>query len=179
MTKLINLFGGPGTGKSTIASGLTYELKKRNITCDTPYEFAKQMAWDNSFEAIKDQLYILGNQHRGVTRSYNKVDYIILDSPILLSLLYKSHYNEGYPAKVYKDAFNQMVLDLHHSYDNVNIFLKRKDRMYNEKERFQSLQESIVIDDLCLKMLNDLNVDYHTLDTDDDVIKNILKIINF
>jgi len=177
MTKLINLFGGPGTGKSTIASGLTYELKKRNITCDTPYEFAKQMAWDQSHEAIKDQLYILGNQHRGVTRSYGKVDYIILDSPILLSLIYKKHYNEGYPANVYNQAFNQMVLDLHFSYYNINIFLKRKDRLYNEKERFQTLEESIVLDDLCLKVLNENSVDYHILDTDDQVLNNILKII--
>ena len=27
MTKVINLFGGPGAGKSTIASGLFYHMK--------------------------------------------------------------------------------------------------------------------------------------------------------
>jgi len=30
MSKLINLFGGPGIGKSSIAAGITYKLK-RNI----------------------------------------------------------------------------------------------------------------------------------------------------
>ena len=32
MSKLINLFGGPGIGKSGIASGITYKLKKKHIS---------------------------------------------------------------------------------------------------------------------------------------------------
>ena len=28
MSKLVNLFGGPGIGKSSIANGITYKLKK-------------------------------------------------------------------------------------------------------------------------------------------------------
>ena len=57
-TKIINLFGGPGVGKSTITSGIFYELKKRNIECDIPYEFPKQVAWENNHSQISDQLYI-------------------------------------------------------------------------------------------------------------------------
>ena len=41
MSKIINLFGGPGIGKSSIAAGLTYKLKKKHISCDAPYEFPK------------------------------------------------------------------------------------------------------------------------------------------
>ena len=92
MTKIINLFGGPGIGKSSIASGLTYRLKKKHITCDNPYEFPKLLAWDENHSAIRDQLYVLANQHRGIVKSYGKVDYIILDSPILLSLTYRNYY---------------------------------------------------------------------------------------
>ena len=65
MSKLINLFGGPGIGKSSIASGITYKLKKKHINCDMPYEFPKALAWDNNQSAIQDQLYVLANQHRG------------------------------------------------------------------------------------------------------------------
>ncbi len=53
-TKIINLFAGPGAGKSSVAAGLTYQLKKRHIGCDCPYEFPKMLAWDNNGEAIKD-----------------------------------------------------------------------------------------------------------------------------
>jgi len=83
VSKLINLFGGPGIGKSGISAGITYELKKRHISCNNPYEFPKRLAWDNNIPAIKDQLYVFANQHRGIAESYGKVDYIVIDSPIL------------------------------------------------------------------------------------------------
>jgi len=54
VTKIINLFGGPGIGKSSIAAGLTYKLKKKHISCNNPYEFPKTVAWDNNISAIKE-----------------------------------------------------------------------------------------------------------------------------
>ena len=54
MSKLINLFGGPGIGKSGIAAGLTYELKRKHISCNNPYEFPKKLAWDKNYPAIQD-----------------------------------------------------------------------------------------------------------------------------
>jgi len=55
MSTIINLFGGPGIGKSSIAAGLVYKLKRKHISCDAPYEFPKALAWDNNGVAIKDQ----------------------------------------------------------------------------------------------------------------------------
>ena len=117
MSKLINLFGGPGIGKSSIASGITYKLKKKHINCDMPYEFPKALAWDNNQSAIQDQLYVLANQHRGIVKSYGKVDYIVLDSPIILSLVYRNMYEgTSYPSTLYSsDHFDKLVLDIHTS----------------------------------------------------------------
>ena len=94
MSKLINLFGGPGIGKSSISAGITYKLKKKHISCNNPYEFPKRLAWDNNIPAIKDQLYVFANQHRGIAECYGKVDYIIIDSPILFSTIYHRYYTE-------------------------------------------------------------------------------------
>ena len=52
MSKLVNLFGGPGIGKSSIAAGITYKLKKNHISCNNPYEFPKTLAWDKNYPAI-------------------------------------------------------------------------------------------------------------------------------
>ena len=148
MTKIINLFGGPGIGKSSIAAGLTYKLKKQHITCDNPYEFPKLLAWDENHSAIRDQLFVLANQHRGIVKSYGKVDYIILDSPILLSLVYKNVYKSNqYPATLYGDSFDKMVLDIYNQYENINILLDRGNGNHNESERYQNLEESRILDE--------------------------------
>jgi len=140
MSKIINLFGGPGIGKSSIAAGITYKLKKKHITCDNPYEFPKSLAWDENHSAIQDQLYVLANQHRGIVKSFGKVDYIVLDSPILLSLVYRGVYNATeYPSTLYQsEYFDELVLDMHSKYDNINILLQRSEGNHNEKERYQS-----------------------------------------
>ena len=179
MTKIVNLFGGPGVGKSSLASGLTYKLKKKHITCDNPYEFPKLLAWDENHSAIKDQLYVLANQHRGIVKSYGKVDYIILDSPILLSLVYRSVYRgTEYPATLYGESFDKMVLDIHNQYDSVNIVLRRGIGNHNEKERYQSLHESKELDFKIEETLIKNQIPYYAVDVDDNSVNNILKILN-
>jgi deoxyadenosine/deoxycytidine kinase len=178
MTKIINLFGGPGIGKSSIAAGLTYKLKKQHITCDNPYEFPKLLAWDENHSAIRDQLFVLANQHRGIVKSYGKVDYIILDSPILLSLTYKSFYKSNeYPATLYGESFDNMVLDIYNRYDNINIVLKRSEGKHNNSERYQNLEESIQLDTVIENSLKNNDLPYHTVNVDGKTVKNILKLI--
>ena len=178
MSKIVNLFGGPGIGKSSIANGLTYKLKKKHISCDNPYEFPKVLAWDENHNAIKDQLYVLANQHRGIVKSFGKVDYIILDSPIILSLVYKSIYKGSeYPATLYGDSFDKMVLDIHNQYDTLNILLKRTEGDFNQKERYQTIDESKMLDDEIEKTLVKNNIPYVTIEVGEDTVNNILKLL--
>jgi deoxyadenosine/deoxycytidine kinase len=178
MSKIINLFGGPGIGKSSIANGLTYKLKKKHITCDNPYEFPKILAWDENHSAIRDQLYVLANQHRGIVKSYGKVDYIILDSPILLSLIYKNYYKSNeYPATLYGESFDKMILDVHNQYDNINIVLNRSIGVHNEKERYQTLEQSVLLDIEIENTLIKHNLPYIKIDVNDDTVNQILSII--
>jgi hypothetical protein len=178
MTKLINLFCGPGGGKSSIAAGLLYELKRRHINCDAPYEFPKLLAWDDNKSAIKDQLYVIANQHRGIVKSFGKVDYIVLDSPILLSLIYKSYYDGlEYPSNLYTESFDKMVLDIHSQYDNLNILLKRGVGVYSEKERYQKLESSIKLDYMIKQTLDVNGIEYIEVDVDDNTVNTILKFL--
>ena len=180
MSKIINLFGGPGIGKSSIASGLTYKLKKKHINCDNPYEFPKALAWDENHSAIQDQLYVLANQHRGIVKSFGKVDYIVLDSPIILSLVYRSVYQgTSYPSTLYNsEHFDKLVLDIHNQYDSINILLERNDDgVHNDKERYQSLEESRKLDYEIEKVLLKNKIPYFSVDVNEQTVKNILKII--
>jgi len=177
MSKLINLFGGPGIGKSGVAAGITYKMKKKHINVNNPYEFPKRLAWDNNIPAISDQLYVFANQHRGIAECYGKVDYIVIDSPILFSTIYHRYYTKGYPAEMYGKVFHDMVIDLHRRYSSINILLERGETKHNDEERFQNYKQSVEIDDLCKKVLDETGSKYYSVKVNGDSVKNIMKII--
>ena len=177
MSKLINLFGGPGIGKSGIAAGITYKMKKKHIKVNNPYEFPKRLAWDNNIPAISDQLYVFANQHRGIAECYGKVDYIVIDSPILFSTIYHRYYTNGYPAEMYGKVFHDMVIDLHRRYSSINILLERGTTIHNDDERFQNYKQSVEIDTLCKNVLDETRTPYHTVKVGDNSVKDIMKII--
>lgn len=146
---IINFFGGPGIGKSTQSAGLYTIMKRHHYDVELTYEFPKIVAWEENYSAVKDQFYITANQHRNISRLYGKVKYIIVDSPIILGMVYKNRYNNEpeYPAMFYDDSFDSFILSLFMKYKSLNILLRRDDTTYDENGRFQNLQESKEIDE--------------------------------
>lgn len=94
MTKVINILAGSGCGKTTTAAGVFYELKKRNINCELVSEYVKTWAWQGRKIEPIDQGYILERQARSERLLYGKVDYIVTDSPFILSPIYEKFYND-------------------------------------------------------------------------------------
>ena len=157
MSKIINFFGGPGIGKSTQASGLFTEMKKHHMSVEYTYEFPKEVAWEGNISQLRDQFFITANQHRNISRLYGKVDYIIVDSPIILGCFYEQRYGEGYPASFYgMTGLSDFLWKLFKQYDNINILLKRNDETYDTNGRLQGLQEAQEID-LDIKQTLDVN----------------------
>lgn len=147
MSKIINLFGGPGIGKSTQASGLFTEMKKHHMSVEYTYEFPKEVAWEGNVSQLRDQLFITANQHRNISRLYGKVDYIIVDSPIILGTIYEQRYGDGYPASFYgMTGLDNFIWNLFKQYDNINVVLKRNNETYDPNGRMQDLQEAQDID---------------------------------
>lgn len=92
MTTVLNLYGGPGTGKSTRAASLYTELKTQGINCELVREYVKDWAWEGKKIGKYDQMYFLAKQFRKEAILYDKVDFVITDSPFLLSGFYAEHY---------------------------------------------------------------------------------------
>lgn len=90
-SKIINFFGGPGVGKSTLSFGLTYFLKKNGHSCEYVGEYAKDLTYLQRFYELKNQTHVFGEQLRRLMIPYGQVEYIITDSPILLSLFYTNN----------------------------------------------------------------------------------------
>lgn len=144
---IINFFGGPGIGKSTQASGLFTEMKRHHMNVEYTYEFPKEVAWEGNVSQLSDQFFITANQHRNISRLYGKVDYIIVDSPIVLGCIYEQKYGEGYPASYYGlSGLSSFIWNLFKQYNNINILLTRNNETYDPNGRLQTIHEAVEID---------------------------------
>jgi predicted ATPase len=166
--KVINIFGGPGAGKSTTAAGLFFEMKKRQIEVELVTEYAKDMTWEKRTNVLSDQLYILAKQNRRVQRLAGQVEWVITDSPLLLGLVYKT---EGYYS-----TFDQFVMEVFNSYDNHN-FLIGRDFEYQSAGRNQTLEEAKVVDSVMKDLLDNHQVDYQRI-TNDPLVDRTTQILN-
>lgn len=150
MTKIVNLFAGPGAGKSTTAAGLFYVMKSAGISCEMAREYAKDVVWRGHSISPKDQLYILAKQERRQQDLVGKVDYVICDSPLLNALVY---------GKDLAPSFEHVVVDMFNSFDNINVFVSRN-KPYHPEGRFQSEEQALMLDDDFLGVLEERGLSY-------------------
>lgn len=164
---VVNLYGGPGSGKSTTAAGVFHELKVRGVNAELVTEYAKDKVWDKSLNMLDNQLYIAAKQYHRQWRLIDQVDVIVTDSPLLLGLYYNRAYNpKGITARKHiAPIFESLTLELYKSFENVNYFLNRT-KPYNPKGRVQTEEQSIKIDQAIIGLLNEHGIYYLSLDGD-------------
>jgi len=156
--KVINFYGGPNSGKSTKAAGLYYKMNMAGFSVELNNEFAKECVWEDNVPMLKDQLYMLAHQHRKILRLVGKVDYVITDSPVLLSSIYR----ELYDGPLYSDLIDKLALECYNMYDNINFMLDRP-KQFNQTGRAQNLEQSIDIDNAILDQFKKLNIPFFYL----------------
>lgn len=149
---LVNLFGAPGAGKSTGAAYIFSQLKMRGVNAELVTEFAKYKVWEESKAVFNNQAYIFGKQYFRISRCADKVDVVITDSPLLLSLVYNND-------PVLGEEFNEVVRKVMNSYDCRNFYLVRT-KDYNPVGRFQTESESDAIADEIQALLEKEKINY-------------------
>lgn len=173
-TIVINLFGAPSAGKSTGAAYIFSRLKMIGINAEYITEFAKDMVWGNNIEALDDQAYVFGNQSYRLSRCNGKVDVIITDSPLPLSILYKN--KDGR----FTSNFDKAVMDSFNYYNNVNYYITRV-KPYNPVGRLQTESEAEYISNEVLSLLNRNNIPYisvtGTQDSYEEIITHIKSLL--
>lgn len=146
----INLYGGPGSGKSTNAAWLFSQLKDKGYHIELVNEYVKSWAHTGRKVSGFDQLYLLGKQvHYEDRLLKNGVDLIVTDSPIWLSPFYASLYSE---VKI-MDPLMEICREFDNCYSSMDIFLNREGRPYNPKGRYQTEEESSEIDRKLIEFL--------------------------
>ena len=139
-TIVVNLFGEPSAGKSTCAMDITAQLKRHGINAEYVSEFAKDKVYENNGEVFKHQEYLFGKQSFKMGRVKNKVQVMVVDSPLILCA----------------------VLNVFNSYNNRNYLLTRH-HSYENEGRFQNEDEAKEVRKEIIDKLNQYNIKYEEI----------------
>lgn len=177
MSKIINLFGGPGAGKSTSASYVFYLLKTLGLNAELVREYVKDWAWEDRKIADYDQFLFLGKQSRREALLYGKVDYIVTDSPVLLNVYYSQRFttmdvSEGIRAAVLA-YYRKAAADGH---QHINVFLKRS-KPYVKAGRWQDEEQAKFIDGGVRALLDQLRMPFVEYETTEDDLRRLVQSV--
>lgn len=156
---VINFYGGPGIGKSTLAAEMFTVLKKNGIKTELVGEFAKDLVYDRAYNVMADQHYLFAQQaHRLWRLDQSGVEAAVCDSPLLLTLAYNKDPNNGY--------FNEFVMDTYKRYMNFDYILQRNPEYWEKDKRTGGVDRGIYMDSKIDAILMDV---WHNLPEKIDV----------
>ena len=167
---IVNLFGGPGVGKSTTAAGVFTLLKLHDVECELITEYAKDLVWEERHKTFRDQQYLFAKQHHRIWRVADKVDVVVTDCPLMLSPVYGERY------KATNELFNANVVDVARGFNNLNIVLMRTKR-YNQNGRNETEDEAREVDRAITNTLKKYKMDWAEVPGNFEGINKIVKKI--
>lgn len=169
--QVINLWAGPGVGKSTTAAGLFFEMKKMGLNVELVQEYAKDLVYEQRHNILSDQIYVFAKQQRRIARlKDHNLDWVITDSPIPLGLIYLQ------PGAL-SENFHKLVMEVFDAYHNHNFLLSRN-VAYNPVGRNQKTeQEAVVFDQKVTQLLNQWQVPFDHVVGGEPAVPTILNKI--
>jgi hypothetical protein len=182
--KVVNFCAGPSAGKTTNALELASMLKRARLNVGYIPEYAYELVLQENWTALDDQLHVLGEQAHRQYRALDKLDWIVTDCPLFLTLHYSQQANKKFQDTAvshWKYALNQLALQTFCRYDNLTYFVERGDRQFLQAGRVQNEEESKKIDGSVLKILEDSTIPYKRVRYakevwDDLIITGVLKL---
>lgn len=126
----INIWGGPGTGKSIVAAQLFTTLKLQGVSCDMAREFAKELTWAKAIHQY-EQLEISTEQYRRQRTLQGTVSVVVTDAAIPQGTLYAP--------ESYRENLLQSLIALTQDWRSLNVLLHpAKGALYEQAGRSES-----------------------------------------
>ena len=148
---VVNLFAGPGAGKSTTAASTFALLKLGGYNVELVTEFAKDLTWDESHKVLGYQPYVFAQQAWRLERLRGKVNIVVTDSPLLMSI--------AYTPPAIPNSFRDYVLWEAQRDTSLNVFLTRT-KPYVQTGRSQSEDQARRLDERIAQILRATNTDF-------------------
>lgn len=143
---VINLYAGPGSGKSTTSRALSSLFGGNGISSIAPIEIPKLHVWEKSFKDLSDQLKIFANQKYSQDLCHEKYKISVVDSPLLMQMVYMEQ-NKSKNTK----ELESLILNAfkENKDDTINFFLKREHKYSNygrvhTEDQSQQLNNKII-----------------------------------
>ncbi len=171
--KCINLWAGPGTGKSRTAAGVFTAMKSMGLRVELVTEKAKFYTYEGNVRRLKDQFLLMCQQEYCQRIVRDQVDWIVTDSPPGMGI--------AYARRLDRKVLHSMQEHFRNRYANFDILLLRDDtRPYQTYGRFQTEAEARDLDINIAGIWAECTVhmschDYHRLVADDLVIDTIIE----
>lgn len=164
MTVVINLLGGSGLGKSTTAALVYGEMKLKGADVELVREFVKEWAIQGRLIGPMDQGIIYGEQLSRETSLYDKSQYIVTDSPLILCPVYQQFYTGKSPIKetVLQDLQTAASKGVRH----LNVVLGRN-KPFNPKGRYETADQAKQVDAFLINFLKEHQIPFVEVTTDD------------
>ncbi len=172
---VINLYGGPGAGKSTIAAHIFALLKHRGINSELITEYVKNWVWEGREIKRNDQYYLFAKQARFESLKFKEVDVIVTDAPVWLSAIYEAKYEP-------KPHICQLLIDKHvalakeYGIEHKHVFLHRT-KPYQTLGRLQTEQEAKEIDNEILDYFKEQGIEISHYNANEIAASSIIQDI--
>lgn len=173
---IIYLYGGPGSGKSTVAAQFFALAKQNGINIELVREYIKNWVWEERKRRVGDQVYVLAKQARAEQICFPHVDMIVSDSPVYNSPIYEQLYDK--PPFVCLPIIDKFTADARrHGFEYLHVYIERC-KPYHQAGRYESEEKARYIDGYIKDFLKSVRLDYHTVLGDENAANEIMKIVN-
>lgn len=166
-TLIVNLVGGPCSGKSTVAAQLFAELKKRNIVCELVPEYIKEEIYKENQTIPNNQLPLFGAEVYSLDNKIGKVDVIIHDGSLLNNIVYNQEKDQ---------KLEDFIEYWFGKYNNLSFFIDRGDLKFEEYGRIHTQEQSLELDEIVRSVHDYAGEPLITVDTK-TAVEQIIPII--